>query len=250
MRHSACSALAPDELCRLALERGLDGLVLTEHHYQWSREDLDVLEQAHPPLRLYAGIELTLAERHDVVLVAPPALLARCGIAQPFLPLAELARRLAPVRSQVFAFVAHPFRYTCELSAELHAILQWVDGVEENSVNLLRHEQLRQGDVYWPANRACYLSARAHVPRIALYNTDCHRPSGVGVLSNQLPGPPPADEAALVLALNTLPITQWQHPHALPALLAAEAPATGHMPRSAAEPRGLLRFIGMRHRPS
>lgn len=218
-RYSACSSLAPEELCRLALARGLDAVVFTEHHHQWSREDLELLETAHPPLRLYAGMELTLAEHYDVVLIAPPALLTEHCPGCPGLSLTEVARGLAPVRSQVFAFVAHPFRYSCDIPNELMDILHWVDGVEVNSVNLLKYNHTLHQGVVAPTNWACYAHALALVPRIALYNTDCHHPPGVGVLANELPAPPPEDEAALVQLLRTTPIAQWQHTTALRAML-------------------------------
>lgn len=219
-RYSACSSLAPDELCRLALERGLDAVVFTEHHHQWTRADLARLEQAHPPLRLYAGMELSLAEQYDVVLIAPPPLLTSASLARPRLHLAEIARRLAPVRQQIFSFVAHPFRYSCAIPQTLQDILHWVDGMEVNSVNLLKYSHVQHQGLVAPANWECYAQALARTPCIALYNTDCHHPSGVGALANQLPGPPPEDEAGLVQLLRSAPIVQWQHASGLQALLA------------------------------
>ena len=48
-RHSACSRIDERQLIDRAV-RVLDGLVITEHHYQWTREELDDLAaaSAHP----------------------------------------------------------------------------------------------------------------------------------------------------------------------------------------------------------
>ncbi len=51
-QRSACSQASVERLCALALERGLDALVLTEHHVQWSRTRLGGLGARHPGIRL------------------------------------------------------------------------------------------------------------------------------------------------------------------------------------------------------
>lgn len=217
--HSACASLEPDTLCKLALDRGVDALVLTEHHHQWTQETLRELETNHPPLRLYAGVELTLAEGYDVILIAPPPLLHAYGAISMFQPLRRLQKRLALVREEVFAFVAHPFRYACDTPEALSRIFAWVDGMEVNSVNILRGGHVPQDGLYAPANWQCYADALASTGCLAMYNTDCHHPQGVGALANDIPGGPPADEAALVRCLRSAAITQWQHRNVLTSLL-------------------------------
>ncbi len=40
---SACSSLSPEELLRRAVRKGLDGVVITEHHYLWLPHELEAL---------------------------------------------------------------------------------------------------------------------------------------------------------------------------------------------------------------
>ena len=44
-RHSACSIIDESRLIDRAVKAGLDGLVITEHHYQWTPEELAALRQ-------------------------------------------------------------------------------------------------------------------------------------------------------------------------------------------------------------
>ncbi|MCX5757678.1 MAG: PHP domain-containing protein, partial [Candidatus Hydrogenedentes bacterium] len=58
-RHSTCSHIDPELLVHQALRAGLDGLVITEHQYQWGPEELAALAaQSHDPhFLLLAGFE-------------------------------------------------------------------------------------------------------------------------------------------------------------------------------------------------
>ena len=58
-RHSGCSQIDPEQLIEQAVTAGLDGLVITEHHYQWPQEELDdLLDRANAPgFILLAGFE-------------------------------------------------------------------------------------------------------------------------------------------------------------------------------------------------
>lgn len=59
-RHSGCSVLPAAELLKTAAQRNLDGLVITEHSYLWSRDELDelLLQAGSPPLVLLSGCEV------------------------------------------------------------------------------------------------------------------------------------------------------------------------------------------------
>ena len=39
-RYSKCSVIDPDRLIRQAVRVGLDGIVITEHHHQWTDTEL------------------------------------------------------------------------------------------------------------------------------------------------------------------------------------------------------------------
>lgn len=218
---SRCSRLDPDTLCRLARERGLDALVVTEHHHVWPRADLDRLQARHAPLRLYGGVELSTDCGHDVVAVGPPDLLLTLGPAEPFQPWETLATRLRAARPQVFAFCAHPYRYQCETPPSLERILRDVDGIEVLSVNILKDDWMlaESGARFLPWNHACYEAARARFGLIPLVNTDSHRPEDVGCLGMSFPGPPPADDAGLAALLRETPGRERQNAALLSARL-------------------------------
>ena len=58
-RHSPDSVIDPLEMIRHALAIGLDGLVITEHDYQWEPEELAELAGRATPLRVFSGAEIS-----------------------------------------------------------------------------------------------------------------------------------------------------------------------------------------------
>ena len=59
--HSRCSHVAAVDLVRRACEAGIQTIVLTDHHYQWSEEELaDLRRRAQLPeiCRILAGQEV------------------------------------------------------------------------------------------------------------------------------------------------------------------------------------------------
>src|SRR5688572_19668660 len=57
-RHSPVSVTAPFDLLRAAEAAGLDGVVLTEHDYLWTEDELDELRAAAPGLVILSGVEV------------------------------------------------------------------------------------------------------------------------------------------------------------------------------------------------
>ena len=68
-RYSGDSKIDPFKLIPKAVERGLHGVVITEHHHAWPQEELDeLLEAANVPgFVLLAGFEYTSS--HGDVLI-------------------------------------------------------------------------------------------------------------------------------------------------------------------------------------
>ncbi|EGJ49467.1 PHP domain-containing protein [Desulfocurvibacter africanus] len=182
-RYSGCSALSPRRACELALERGLHGLVITEHRIRWPEAELATLREASPGLLLLSGMEVTLVEGHDVVLLGD-ALPER---SPRFMRTRDLEGMLAPVREQVFAFVAHPFRYTDARDKRLERILALVDGIEMSSVNILR-AGFSGKDTYVSSAAALYEQARRDFGLVPVWATDAHSEETVGALATQIPG--------------------------------------------------------------
>lgn len=96
---SACSGLEPDELVRLARERGLDGVCLTEHDRAWEAAELAEL-RARSKIAVFSAVELTTDMGHVLAFGLEP-------------------RSYSPVAARVFAgaeacggllFLAHPAR--------------------------------------------------------------------------------------------------------------------------------------------
>jgi len=214
-RYSACSRLDPERACKLALARGLDALVFTEHHRYWPREELARLGADHPGLTLLTGVELTLAEGYDLVLIS--------GEARPRLaaypPFSAVVDALAAVREHVFAFVAHPFRYDPELTRELAEIMAWADGLEAGSVNVLRAGYHVVGGRIRPDCKALTEQTAQSFGLVQVYNSDAHDEPAVGAIANDFPGETVRDEDALVRLLKRAQPGEHQEPALLARLL-------------------------------
>ena len=207
-RHSACSRIEPDTLCRLALERSLDGIVLSEHRVTWDPGELAALRGDFPALAIYSGIEVTVREGYDIVCVSPHPVELK-----PLYPdLEELHRIIGPYREECFLFVAHAFRYEDIFTTGLRDILAYVDGIEMRSVNILRNGYSNSPSGLRPGNAACYTQARDEYGLIPVFNTDCHWPDAVGSVANDIDAPaPPKDEAGLVGLLRTTHLSEYQN---------------------------------------
>ena len=103
-RHSPDSEIDPLLLIERAREIGLDGLVITEHDYQWEADELAELAARAAPLRVFSGAEISAREGHFLVYGLPSLDDVPAGVA--------LADLLATVRRHQAAIVAaHPFRW-------------------------------------------------------------------------------------------------------------------------------------------
>ena len=71
IRHSPDSEIDPLLLIERAREIGLDGLVITEHDYQWEAAELAELADRAAPLRVFSGAEISAREGHFLVYGLP-----------------------------------------------------------------------------------------------------------------------------------------------------------------------------------
>ncbi|MFN2131348.1 MAG: PHP domain-containing protein [Anaerolineae bacterium] len=198
--YSACSILSPDALCRTALERGLNALAITEHHYQWTPREVAQLQKKYGSLKLYAGVEISCTDGHDyVVLGLEPG---------PYRPhpmsYAEL-RALIDAHPGAFVFLAHPFRHNAKQDALTERALdqRTLDGIEMASYNLLDRDQPVEGpiEIVRAELREAWQQKTGWIP---LCNSDGHSRRMVGTFYNQVEtgdGVPP-DEAALIQLLR------------------------------------------------
>src|SRR5262245_14825956 len=102
--HSPDSEIDPRELVERARAIGLDGLVITEHDYQWEPEELSELSAMAAPLRVFSGAEVSAREGHFLVYG-----LRSLDDVPPGIDLAELLRVVR--RHEAAIVAAHPFRW-------------------------------------------------------------------------------------------------------------------------------------------
>ncbi len=193
--YSGCSILSPEALCQTALERGLNALAITEHHYQWSVREIARLQGAFPAIKLYAGVEISCTDGFDYVVLGLEARLYRPH-PMPY----EQLRALIDAHPASFSFVAHPFRHDAKEGALAERTL---DGIEMGSYNLLDRAQAAEGPI--EVVRAELRRAwRDKMGWIGLCNSDGHSRRMVGTFYNQIEtgdGLPP-DEGALIALLR------------------------------------------------
>ena len=128
-RHSPDSEMNPLVLVRRARQVGLDGVVITEHDWLWTEEELDELRAAAPGLVVLAGVEVSAREGHFLAY----------GVRDPFsiprgIGVAALCREVHRQGGAVVA--AHPFRWGQPFSAILRDHRPELDGLELMTSNM------------------------------------------------------------------------------------------------------------------
>jgi predicted metal-dependent phosphoesterase TrpH len=161
-RHSPDSQMDPFGLVRRAVELKLDGVVITEHDWLWTEEELDELRAAAPGLVVLGGIEVTCREGHFLTY----------GVSNPFaLPqgirVAELCRE---VRRQGGAVVAaHPFRWGQRFDEILQKEKPELDGLELRTSNMDEGCRRRAAAIQRDYNLAGLGSSDAHSESVLGY---------------------------------------------------------------------------------
>lgn len=211
-RYSRCARHSPEQLCETALACGLDALSITEHHQQWSPAEIAALQARYPALKLYAGVEITCTDGHDYVILGLDA-----GSYHPNPMSYARLRTLLDARPGAFAFVAHCFRFSDDESG-LDKLA--IDGIEMASCNMLVRPQPSGGPAKI-AREALYRRWQQKRDWVALYNSDAHSVTTMGLFYNLVDAPsgPPADEIALARLLRTAPIHPFENPERIRAAI-------------------------------
>jgi predicted metal-dependent phosphoesterase TrpH len=167
-RHSPDSEIDPVALVRRAVEIGLDGIVITEHDWLWTEEELAELRAAEPNLLILAGVEVTAAEGHFLAY----------GVQDPFavprsIPVADLCREIHRQGGAVVA--AHPFRWGQPFDEILRQERPDLDGLELMTSNMDRSCRQRAAEV------------QRRMPLAGLGSSDAHREEVLGVCYTELP---------------------------------------------------------------
>jgi 3',5'-nucleoside bisphosphate phosphatase len=156
-RHSACSAADPVELVRAAAGKNLQGVVLTEHHYLWPREELEQLRgeiELGSHFLLLTGQEVETDIGHILVFGAGRSIRSK-------LKLSEL-RKLFPEAALVWA---HPFRGRKPEPGELAN--PHLDAVEIINTNHTAKEHYRALTLWHRLRFTAVAGSDAHEPRLA-----------------------------------------------------------------------------------
>jgi hypothetical protein len=132
--HSTCSSASPLDLIRQARSKSLQGLILTEHHYLWTDDELRALRkeaEVEEHFLILAGQEVATDIGHVLVYGAPESIAGEVAV-----------ERLRARHPDAALVLAHPYRDGREPASEglLNPVL---DGVEIFSANHTVRENCR-----------------------------------------------------------------------------------------------------------
>jgi predicted metal-dependent phosphoesterase TrpH len=170
-RHSPDSVIDHRDLVDRARAAGLDGVVITDHDYQWEPGELAELAAYARPLGItvLSGAEVSAREGHFLVYGMPDVAEVPPGV--------ELSALLQAVRRHDAAVVAaHPFRWDQDFEAIIAEHGPVFDALELVSNNVVRETR----------DRTARLLARHAMG--ATGSSDGHEPEVVGCYFTQFPG--------------------------------------------------------------
>jgi predicted metal-dependent phosphoesterase TrpH len=161
-RHSPDSQMEPSSLVKRAVELGLDGVVITEHDWLWTEEELDELRREAPRLVILAGIEVTCREGHFLTY----------GVTDPFalkhgIRVADLCREVHRQGGAVVA--AHPFRWGQRFDEILQKERPELDGLELRTSNMDEDCRCRAAEMQRVHHLAGLGSSDAHDENVLGY---------------------------------------------------------------------------------
>ena len=171
-RHSPDSDIDPLELLSRARAAGLDGVVITEHDYQWRADELGELASRGDAigLQVLSGAEVSAREGHFLVYGLPNLAEARPGVL--------LKNLLKVVRRHSAAIVAaHPFRWDQDFEAIVAEHGPAFDALELVSNNIT------------PETRRQTARLLARHSMGATGSSDGHAPDVVGCYFTEFPDP-------------------------------------------------------------
>jgi predicted metal-dependent phosphoesterase TrpH len=154
-RHSPDSFMDPFALVHRARQIGLEGVVITEHDWLWTEEELDELRAAAPGLVVLAGVEVSTRQGHFLAY----------GVRNPFavgkgVDVAELCREMHRQGGAVVA--AHPFRWGQRFLEILNRDKPEIDGLELMTSNMDAECRRKAADVFQKRRLAGLGSSDAH----------------------------------------------------------------------------------------
>ena len=171
-RHSACSVIDESRLIDRAVKAGLDGLVITEHHYQWTKEELAALVAAssHPGFLVMAAFEYSSARGDILVYGLEPEQVKE------FVPGGQPEVMLAKAQAMgAVCIAAHPTRAAIPFDERIFEMP--FEALEVKSVNLASHEQRLAEKLANDLGRMKTASSDAHrLEDVGRYATEFQEP--------------------------------------------------------------------------
>lgn len=161
-RHSPDADTDPFDLVKAAIAAGLDGIVITEHDFLWTEDELNELRAAAPQLVILAGVEVT-GRGGDMLCY---------GVTNPFaVPRGiEWGALTREIHKQGGACVAaHPNRWNQPFERLLNEQKPELDGIEVMSNNMDRDLRAKAAEL---------LKKYPHFAQLG--NSDSHVPHTVG----------------------------------------------------------------------
>lgn len=171
-RYSACSAIDPDHLIRRAVRVGLDGIVITEHHYQWTDSELAALVAESGELGFVAlsAFEYSSSQGDFLIYGLKAADVSAFEPGRTPEEVVELTRNRGGV-----CIAAHPTRAGLGFDDRI-ATLQ-LDGLEVCSVNLQEHERRLATSLATALKKPMMASSDAHrLEDVGRYATEFNQP--------------------------------------------------------------------------
>jgi predicted metal-dependent phosphoesterase TrpH len=169
-KHSSDSEIDPFLLIERAREIGLDGVVITEHDYQWEPTELAELAARAAPLRVFSGAEISAREGHFLVYGLPSLEEVPAGIS-----LAELLSVVT--RHQAAIVAAHPFRWDQPFESIVAEHGPVFDALELVSNNVSRETRSKTEALLREHKMAATGSSDAHeLDVVGCYFTEFDRP--------------------------------------------------------------------------
>jgi predicted metal-dependent phosphoesterase TrpH len=169
-RHSPDSSIDPLELVERAREIGLDGVVITEHDYQWEEDERSELARRAAPLLVFSGAEVSAREGHFLVYGLPSV-----DEIPPGIGVADLLRVVRAHNAAVVA--AHPFRWDQPFDAIVAEHGPAFDALELVSKNVTTETRALTEGVLRRHGMGATGSSDAHeIENLGCYFTEFDRP--------------------------------------------------------------------------
>jgi hypothetical protein len=160
-KHSFCGQASPEQMAQRAVEVGLDGIVITEHDYCWTPEEIEELHLKFPDLIILRGAEVNVDPYgHHVLVYGVTDLLLQ----DRYPDVSEYVDYIH--RSNGAVIWAHPIRYTYKPHSRYFQV--GFDGIETKAINIDFDD--------WKA--ASELAAELDIPEV--YSSDAHNTVSMG----------------------------------------------------------------------